>query len=302
MKTKVKVSKKAVGVFVVSLTILLLLVFVTAPASKASMSTQCAITPVQSIATGTDTPTNTPMDPVPFPNLTGMPWGVFTPTTGGGASPPIGTPGMPWGVFTPTTGGGASPPIGTPVTPAVVSGGGMPWGYAGPTHIPHLPVSSPIPQGQWSPFVTPQNGGPAPSPVACDIMGEESALSANITIPVPETDDMEEEDEDEEGDISTATQAENILALWTRLRQQGLMAQDPLYRLGADGRATIRLMDAEINRVARIMAQTTGYTSKSDYSDIYNYLSEFQWDLTLEEGFRPVQLELGDDDLIVMAR
>ena len=280
MKTKVKVSKKAVGVFVVSLTILLLLVFVTAPASKASMSTQCAITPVQSIATGTDTPTDTPMDPVPFPNLTGMPWGVFTPTTGGGASPPIGTP----------------------VTPAVVSGGGMPWGYAGPTHIPHLPVSSPIPQGQWSPFVTPQNGGPAPSPVACDIMGEESALSANITIPVPETDDMEEEDEDEEGDISTATQAENILALWTRLRQQGLMAQDPLYRLGADGRATIRLMDAEINRVARIMAQTTGYTSKSDYSDIYNYLSEFQWDLTLEEGFRPVQLELGDDDLIVMAR
>ena len=275
MKTKVKVSKKAVGVFVVSLTILLLLVFVTAPASKANTSTQCVLTPVQSIATGMDTPTDTPMEPVPFPNVTGMPWDVFTPTTGGGASPPIVAP----------------------VTPAVVSGGGMPWDiFTGQTHNPHLPVSSPIPQGQYSPFVTPQHGGPVhlPSPVACGIMGEESALSANITIPVPETDDMEEEDEDEWG------RSAQILKVWATVRRTGVTVGSELISMrGDDWTQKYNLskeIDAEISRVGRIMQATNGMVARGQYENVFNYLNDFRW--MIGDTVQRIRLEVGADDRI----
>ena len=308
MKTKVKVSKKAVGVFVVSLTILLLLVFVTAPASKANTSTQCVLTPVQSIATGMDTPTDTPMEPVPFPNVTGMPWDVFTPTTGGGASPPIVTP----------------------VTPAVVSGGGMPWDiFTGPTHIPHLPISSPIPQGQWSPFVTPQHGGPVhlPSPVACGIMGEESALSANITIPVLASEDesalsanttvVYEEHWDERKRGRYEKHIQGLYELWNLLRDDGNIIRKTatllktvddgpriLGRDVPDGDGLLhQLMQHFYKERARVDAvfQATGGNHRfDDYNSLSHYLINFDWLSPEADELNLLGIDIGPGNLLAL--
>ena len=149
-RMKTKVSKKAIGIFVASAVVLLLVVFMMSEPTRVAMATrasQCKVRPdTASISTGPDV--LLPLFPQP---VFGGQEDVTPPRPPGPSTPmPLNPPiviggggGMPWDVFT-------SPnlPISTP------SPIGGQWGVN--PNLPNPSILTPSPGGgQWSPLATP---------------------------------------------------------------------------------------------------------------------------------------------------
>jgi hypothetical protein len=268
---KTKVSKKAIGIFVASAVVLLLVAFMMSEPTRVAMATrasQCKVKPENvSISAGTD---------VPFPQP------IF------GGREDITPPRPPL------------PPTPNPPNPPVVigGGGGYPWDVL---TSPNLPISTPSPiGGQWSPLATPALGGHPPNPIACQLGHEgESFLSQSETRPMDtQTDDVMDADD---GEAAWARAAE-VLKVWAVVRRKGTqLLLDPEIKAmgnvrGQPGWAIVQEVDAETRRINTVMSATNGSADPDDLPEIINYLNNFKW--VVNKKAQRVRLRVVQEGLI----
>lgn len=261
---KTRVSKKAVGVFVVSLLLLLLLVVMTSngPASLQSQSDGvCVLTPVG--------PTPVPLpyqgEEMPMEELVED----FGPRDTGGSWSDV-----------PLT------PIRHPQpsnqTPLVSGGGGVqvPWDV----HTPPIPTySQNPPTGPHAPYTPAQPGGPSTGACASGHEGD-SVLSGNTTI-----------------DPTQSRDARLLLEAWVVVAREGqttgIWATEGATPHKAEQRK--RILD-EIQRVNLVFAETGGAHRPDEFGAILRYLSTFRWHPDDKKFANRVNLK-SNGDYIVMA-
>lgn len=270
---KTKVSKKAIGIFVASAVVLLLVVFMMSEPTKVAMATrasQCKVRPENaSISTGTD---------VPFPQ----------PVFGGREDV---TPPRP-----------PLPPTPNPPNPPIVigGGGGMPWDVF---TSPNLPISTPSPiAGQWSPLATPPYkppiGGHPPNPIACELGHEgESTLSANTTVEMDTDPPISKKRYDED--------KRRLYRAWDVLRDDAVAIRNTV-RLDQDdddlANQLVNEFFAERRRVDTIFQSTDGNYDPADFSALLFHLDNFKWLPKDADKLNKVRVDMGVGNVIVYVK
>lgn len=277
-RMKTKVSKKAIGIFVASAVVLLLVVFMMSEPTRVAMATrasQCKVRPeTASISTGTD---------VPFPQ----------PVFGGREDvtpprPPV-------------------PPTPNPPNPPIVIGGGgaSPWGLN--PYLTPLPISTQSPiAGQWSPLATPPYkppiGGHPPNPIACELGHEgESTLSANTTVEMDTDPPIAKKRYDE--DKRRLYRAwdflrDNAVGVSQGIRSTVLLDQD-------DDDLATRLVNEffeERRRVDTIFELTDGNYDPADFSALLFHLDNFKWLPKDADKLNKVRIDMGVGNVIVYVK
>jgi hypothetical protein len=280
---KTKVSKKAIGIFVASAVVLLLVVFMMSEPTRVAMATrasQCRVRPENaSISTGTD---------LPFPQ----------PIFGGREEP---TPPRPPIPSTPNPSNLPNPPN----PPIVIGGGGAsPWGLN--PYLTNLPISTPSPiAGQWSPLATPALGGHPPNPIACQLGHEgESLLSQNETRPMDtQTDDLSVTSEIAEERIYHAHK-KHLYELWALLKEDGLLIEETVAALH-NNELAIQLgeeFDAESARVQAIFRATGSNHRPNDYHRLVSLLTNFEWLSADARTLNKVNIGIGNGNVLAIER
>ena len=273
---KTRVSKKAVGVFVVSLLLLLLLVVMTSndptPLQSESASV-CVLAPIG--------PT-----PVPIPVYAGedMPMEELVESFEYSSKLP--------GPIAPVHVIGGSPLINT-LSP------GLGW-----NKIPNVSTNSPSPiTGAHSPFTPAQPGGAAPSPIACAFGHEgDSVLSGNTTTNMSSQEVQTETGDDEEKRRYDAHKV-HLYESWVSVKDDGHIVPDTVAALHTDELA-LQLeteLDAELDRVQAIF-RTTGSNHRPDeYRKLMDYLVSFVWLSEDARTLNKVQITIGSGNLLRLA-
>lgn len=281
---KTKVSKKAIGIFVASAVVLLLVVFMMSEPTRVAMATkasQCKVRPeTASISSGPDV--LLPLFPQP---VFGGQEDVTPPR------PPV-----------PSTPIPPNPPI------VIGGGGGVPWDVEGgrmpwDVFTPNLPISTPSPiTGQWSPLATPPYkppiGGHPPNPIACELGHEgESTLSANTTVEMDTDPPISKKRYDED--------KRRLHRAWDVLRDDAVAIRNTVRLIQDDDDLASQLVKeffAERRRVDTIFQSTDGNYDPADFSALLFHLDNFKWLPEDADKLNKVKIDMGVGNVIVYVK
>ncbi len=263
---KTRVSKKAVGVFVVSLLLLLLLVVMTsngpAPLQPDSAS-ECALTsvlptPVPYIDDYLDMPMeeleDVPLTPIRHPQPSNQ-------------------------------------------TPLVSGGGGVPMPWEIAAFTPHLPIYSPNPPtGPHAPYTPPQPGGSSNGACAFGHEGD-SVLSGNTTNPIETRTDGDDERRYD-------AHKEHLYESWVSLKDDAQIVPDTVAALHTNALAQqlAREIDTELARVQAIFRATGSNHRPGDYRKLVDYLIYFEWLSADARTLNKVNIGIGNGNVLVLER